>query len=114
MRRVSVGDFKHLAEIQENTTAATADGTRPAAVWRTIAEARVKLEPISGFRAVVNGQMQSVVNFRIVLRWFDGMTVGCRLVIGTREFYCDSLINIDERNQFWEALCVEGQPRVSV
>lgn len=109
MARTVAGRMRHLVDFQKDT--ATTQGTRghSTPTWVTQQRAYCDIMPLTGNELVVQRQVRPTVTHKITTRWASSFTPlpTWRVKYGDRVFHIDGLINVDERNEFWEITATE-------
>lgn len=76
--------------------------------WDNVAEVWATVEPFSGREYFAAAQTQSSVTHKITIRYRSGIDQTMRVLFKERQFYIESVINPNERNEFLQLVCVEG------
>lgn len=104
--RLQAGKLRHTVSIQSASEAADAMGTLVPS-WSTDATVRASITQVSGDESVTAGQEQATAKYKVVIRYYSGLTTANRLLFGSRELNIDSISDIDERNRKMELMCSE-------
>jgi hypothetical protein len=105
------GACKHLATFERRTTI-VGDFESGDDVWDQQFEEMVCLEPASGSETPEHLQMQERVPYKASMRWSTSaseLSSGDRMLVGERTFEITSVVNVNERNHWIEAMAVESR-----
>lgn len=93
--------------VQTRTTSPNAFG-EATAEWSALAVRWASVEPLSGNEYWRAQQTQAGVTHRVTLRYLDGLSGLCRLVLEDgRTLEVQSVVNPDGNRRYHEALCME-------
>ena len=104
-----VGPMRHQLKLQ--VEAQTADGGGGYALaWTTAATVWGSVKPVGGREHIQTDQLADVVSHRIIIRYCTDITFTgkYRILWGTRAFNVKRVVNIDERNKYFELFAEEG------
>lgn len=104
------GKCKHRALFERRTPASDFETT--AETWDTVCEAYVALEPLTGEELVYAKQVNEQVSHKVAFRYSTkavSLDSGCRMKVGERVFHLTSVVNVNERNHWIEAIAVEAK-----
>ncbi len=104
---MSVGKLRHRLTIQQEQRAGDA-GTGVTIVWAKVAEVWGSVKPLSGRETLQAMQLQARISHSIRIRYRAGITVGMRVLFGTRAFNIRAVKNVDERNRWLDIMADEG------
>lgn len=79
-------------------------------VWELVATAHVALEPLRGEERVAAQQINEQISHKVIWRYSAAsiaLDSGCRMLVGDRTFQIVSLLNVNERNHWIEAMVIE-------
>lgn len=99
--------LRHSIEIRELVETEDALGGQ-VSEWVTIKTVKASVDPMSGNERLRAMQLNATLTHRVLLRYFDGLTAKHQIKFGERLFQIRSVINIEERNRFYELSCDEG------
>lgn len=102
------GDLRHRITIQSATTGSDGQGGTTK-TWATLATVWAQVRPISGREAVQAGQMTSTLTTTVTIRSRTDVTVGQRVVHGSRTLAIASVQDPDGRSEQLALLCSEVQ-----
>jgi SPP1 family predicted phage head-tail adaptor len=109
MARTQAGKLRHLVDFQKDIGAAVNSRGHTTADWVTQFRGYCQLEPLTGNELVVQKQIHSTVTHKIVTRCIQSATPQptWRVKYGSRLFHVESILNVDERNEYWEMIATE-------
>lgn len=102
-----IGSLKKRLEIQTNANSVDAGGgissdfSTSQTVWGA-------LKPLSGKEVFTQGQVQKNVTHEIIVRYNSSLTTANRIKFGTRLFNVRSVIDLEERGEYFKILAEEG------
>jgi SPP1 family predicted phage head-tail adaptor len=99
--------LRHKIRIEQKTFTRDAFGGM-VETWALFAEARADIIPLSGRELFAAQAVQNETTSKIIIRYISGVTVGMRVVFGTRTLNILAAINFEERNKELQLLCSEG------
>ena len=102
--------FRHLVTLQTKTVN-VADGMGGRSVtWEDTATLYVELLPLTASQQAFAAQLEHRTTHKVNSRYRSDIvpTTEQRLKYGTRYFHIHGIINIDERNLFWQFTTEEG------
>jgi SPP1 family predicted phage head-tail adaptor len=103
------GMLRQTADIQRRVLSPKDEGGGSPLEWETFAEdVRCAILPLSGSEQLHAMQMEARVTHRIVMRYLAGVTADMRLVWGTRYFNLRVILNVEERNRWYDIRADEG------
>ena len=109
MGRLAAGKMRHLVDFQKDTS--TAQGTRghTTANWITQFRGYCEITPLSGDELIQARQVYATVTHQITTRFCYSSTPDptWRVKYGSRLFNVVSIVNVDERNEYWQIMAVE-------
>jgi len=103
----SIGSLRHYVSLMENRGEVRAEHNLPEERWVKVAEFHAAIEPISGREFFQAQQVQSSTTHRIRCRWRPGVNSRQRIHYGARVFELQSVLNLDERDEWLEIMAVE-------
>ena len=98
--------MKHLLTIERPVTGNDLDGVPDS--WEHVAEEWGDIHPLTGKEYERAEQMQSSTTHRIRTHLVKGADSAMRLLLGTRVFAVESVVNEGERGRWSLWRCVEG------
>ena len=104
-----VGGMRHRLELQQELR--TPDGGGGYTLdWSTVATVWGELRPVGGRERLEAMRLQGEVTHRIAIRYRAGLALDSqwRLKLGARVFNVRAVVNVGERDRFFELLCHEG------
>lgn len=103
----SIGNMRRRLTVQFKTE--TADGaggyTR---TWDTQETVWGNIEPMSGNKVLIGGELSAVVTHKIYIRYRSDITTQNRIVYGSRTFQIHAAIIIQEKQRYLQLSCQEG------
>lgn len=98
-----------LVEFQKNTGTTPDSRGHPEKIWTTQYREFCSILPLTGNELVVQRQVHPLVSHKITTRWQSSVTPlpTWRIKFGNRIFHIESILNVEERNEFWEIMAVE-------
>ena len=106
---IYAGALRQMVTIQRNEPALDQYGEE-SENWQYYATRRASVKPIRGREYFTSKEVASEVTHRIVMRHdrkVGAITPKDRIVMGSREFDIDSIMNIEERDRMLEIMAVE-------
>lgn len=94
-------EVRALQEVDDNMGGQTT-------AWVTVWTKKAMVTPMSGFERLRSMQLNATLTHKIVTRYFAGLTPKHQILFDGRLFQIRSVINIEERNRFYELSCDEG------
>ncbi len=104
-----VGSRRRVVTLQQPVYASGSTGGDITS-WTTVSDGIwAAIVPLSGreFFATAQSLESKEISHRIGIRYRSGLRPDMRIVYGTRYFDIKSVINIDERNEELELICIE-------
>ncbi len=103
-------DMRHSIVIQSPNPTTDAGGGRgdPWATPIVFATVRASIVPFGGREILHSMQLQDSVTHKVTMRYKAGVIAKMRIKFGTRIFNIRRVINVEERNRFYEILAEEG------
>lgn len=89
------GKLRHEIQIQDNTQGDDSAGGLPDS-WATVATVWGNIDRVEEDEKLNAGMLQNVITHKVVIRFYDGLTVSHRLLFGTRVF---EIISIEDRHE---------------
>jgi SPP1 family predicted phage head-tail adaptor len=103
---MNIGELNRRVKLQ--TAARTSDGAGGVTVtWSDTATVWAAIEPVSGREPFVAQQLQGHVTHKVLIRYRSGITHGMRVLLGTRAFDVQAVINSKESNESLTLYCQE-------
>lgn len=104
-----VGPMRHQLALQTESQVADGGGGY-ALTWTTAATVWGSVKPVGGREHTQTAQLADVVTHRIIIRYRSDITPTgkYRILWGTRAFNVKRVVNIDERNKYFELSAEEG------
>lgn len=109
MLRHAIGEYNRIGLVQRPLEGEQNAYLEAPQQWETIATRWIRVEPLQGRELINAQQLQLAVSHRLNLRWVDGMTSRCRVVIGDRQFNLGSVVDLNDLRE--EAECM-GQEKI--
>ena len=103
------GNLRHIISIRVPPQGGAGALNIPTADWPELCRCRASVRPIRGRELWAAEQAQSLINYRIVLRWKDGISVGMRVMLKERSFVIRYAIDEEERHHWMQLMCEEVQ-----
>lgn len=105
---VPAGTLRHVVTIRERVESDAADGTIDRSeVDETENPWRVAIMPLRGRELFDAQQAKSVATHKIIGRYYAGLTTNHFLMLDTRRFEIEQIMDIEERHVRHELLCKE-------
>ena len=105
-KKINPDDFRHRITFQEAQK--TPDGSKGFTVeWTFVAEVWASVEPVSGRERFFSQQIKAEVTHKVKIRYKSGITEAMRILHRERVFLIESIIDINERQEFIEIRCME-------
>lgn len=104
---MKAGALRSKVKIQTPIETTDAKGGLTLASWSDVAEVWAEIDPTSARRYVNADQLEMLGYHTIRLRYTPSFTPGCRIVCGTRIFYCNSMVNTNNRRRELILTCTE-------
>lgn len=98
--------LRHRVSIQSESTTLDSYG-EPTSGWSTDETVFASIEPISGKEVDIGEGQAGIVTHRIIMRYNTNVSPKKRLLFGARVFGIVSVVNHEERNEFFELRCQE-------
>ena len=108
--KVSVGRLRYLADLQKATITSDGGGGN-AETFSTIAKIFIDIRPVSGDEKDRQGKVQGQTTHKIHTRYRKDMQIDYRISYQDRLFQIQNILNIDERNRWYELSVIEGVAR---
>lgn len=109
MTRTTLNALRHPIQLQARSTTQDAFGQELVS-WTTTATCWAQIEPALGGESVAGGAVVSTVTHQITVRYRpSGIAPRMRVLYGSRIFEIASVIDVDERHEWMQLACVEGQ-----
>lgn len=107
---VRMCDLRHSITFQEeNATADDGGGfTDPWDNPTNVATLKACIEPLKGMERLRSLQLETPVSHKITTRYRAGLKPEHRILFGTRVFNVRAIINIEEKNKWFEIMADEG------
>ncbi len=104
--RSQIGSRPHRVEVQQPNEVRDAQGGTTIQ-WETIFAAWASIEPLRGKEFWTAQQTENQMTHRVTIRWSKDVTTKMRLLFHGRVFNIGTLMNVDERGEQLELMCVE-------
>jgi len=104
--KTSAGALRHYVKLQHATYVQDSSGATTE-TWTDIANIWAQIKPLSGRQMDIAKQAQSEVTHEIIVRYRENVTPDKRIKYGSRIFYIESVMNIEERNNWLILRCKE-------
>jgi len=101
------GKLRHQILI-ERSTKTDDGGGGSTAVWLTHLSTRAFIKPISGGERLQALRVESDITQRIFIRYRTGLLPSDRINYGGRIMEIKAILNLEERNQWFEIYATEG------
>lgn len=106
MAKIDASNFRHRVTFQEAQK--TPDGYKGSTIeWIFIAEVWASVEPVSAGERFFSQQIKSEVTHKVRIRYRTGLNEAMRVLHRDRVFSIESIIDIEERQEFLEIRCIE-------
>lgn len=106
MAKIDASNFRHRVTFQEAQK--TPDGYKGSTdQWTFIAEVWASVEPVSAGERFFSQQIKAEITHKIKIRYKSGITEAMRILHRERVFSIESIIDIEERQEFMEIRCIE-------
>lgn len=106
-----IGRLRQRITLQTSDDTAVDDHREPTIVYtELVADLPASVEPLRGREFFAVEETQSEVSHRVMIRYSTTVAVlkpKDRVLLGTRAFDIQSVINREERNRWLELMCVE-------
>src|SRR5689334_11747542 len=96
---VNFGDLRHRVTIQQPTYTTNNLGERVPG-WSMIGRAWVALNPVIGREVELARTFAATVTHKITMRYRAGLTPNLRLVLGSRIFAINGIVDLEERHRW--------------
>lgn len=106
MNAPPIGKMRTAIAIQERIETRDTFGG-PTLTWSTVATRWGRVEPLSGRELWQAQAARPDVSHRITLRHYDGLTPRHRLLVGSRVFNIESVLNIEEKGRVSQVMAKE-------
>ena len=103
---VTAGRLDKRVTLQSATSARDGHG-QAVETWSDVATVWAAVEPIRGREFFAAQQVSAETTHRVTMRWRSGVSPKWRVVFGGRTFRIESVINVREKNERIELMCVE-------
>lgn len=103
------GNLRHTISVRVPPEGSAGALNVPTSEWPELFCCRASVRPIRGRELWAAEQAQSLINYRIVLRWRDGISVGMRVMMEKRSFAIRYVIDVEERHHWMQLMCEEVQ-----
>lgn len=104
---ITAGMLRHSISVQRKVR--TPDGIGgDTIVWDEIKATRAFIKPLSGNESVQAMRIESKTTHRIYTRYFADLIQADKIVYDGRDFNIRAIINVEERNRWYELQCEEG------
>ena len=103
---VTAGKLDKRVTLQSATEARDGHG-QAIPIWSDVATVWAVIDPIRGREYFAAQQVSAETTHRVTIRWRSGVSPKWRVVYGSRTFRIESVINVRERNEQIELMCVE-------
>jgi SPP1 family predicted phage head-tail adaptor len=103
---MKIGALRHRVTIQQLSKSQNGMGEEEPG-WTNFATRWASIEPISGREYFSAQQVNAEITHRVKMRHLEGLESTMRILYGARAFEIKSIMNIKEKNQELEILCVE-------
>ncbi|NLW92374.1 MAG: phage head closure protein [Syntrophomonadaceae bacterium] len=104
------GELKKRITIQRETFVKASGSYEHVSTWTDVATVWAAVEPLRGREYFQALETHSEEIIRIKIRYRSGITNEMRVKYGKRLLYIQSVIDVNERHQELELLCVENKP----
>lgn len=95
-----IGKLRHRVSLQSATTVNDSYG-QPTRTWATYATVWALVEPVSGEESTLAMQLQGGTTHKITIRYRAGVSVGHRILYGTRIFNISAPPRDEEERKIW-------------
>lgn len=103
------GDLRHIVSIRTLPEGSAGALNVPTGQWPELCRCRAAVRPIRGRELWAAEQAQSLITYRILLRWRPGISVGMRVMLEGRSFSIRYVIDVEERHHWLQLMCEEVQ-----
>lgn len=103
---MNAGSLRYSIKIQQKNVTRDSFGAETIA-WTDVATVWAAIEPLQGREFFNAQQVNAEVTTRIRVRYRSGVTPAMRMLLGSRVFDIQSVINLDERNRELHLMCKE-------
>lgn len=103
---ITPGKMRHSIEVRELQEVPDNMGGQ-STEWVTVWTKKALIETLSGFERLRSMQLKATLTHKIVIRYFAGLTPKHQILFDGRLFQIRSVINVEERNRFYELSCDE-------
>jgi SPP1 family predicted phage head-tail adaptor len=100
------GALRHRVSIQSESSTLDSYG-EPTSGWSTDTTVSASIDSVSGAERDIGEGLAGIVTHRIVMRYNTSVSPKKRLLFGSRVFGIVSVLNFEERNEFFTILCKE-------
>lgn len=103
---MEAGKLRHRVYLQSKSATRDSYGAE-VVTWVTEKTVWAAIEPLFGREYFLAHQTQADVDYRIRIRYYDGLRPDWRILFGTRIFEIKSVINMVERDREMILMCKE-------
>jgi SPP1 family predicted phage head-tail adaptor len=104
---IAAGELRHVIAIMQPTLAQDANGNISPSAQALVANARAKVEALTGRELYQAQQRVSEVTHRITIRWQAGIKAKQNVWFDSRQFQIEAVENPDEVHHLLSLLCIE-------
>lgn len=105
--KYTAGMLRHKVQLQGLVTTTDPMGGR-VETWSSLGDVWAKVEPLSGSQLYVAMRLDSRITHKVIIRYQPGVTAIDRVMFKGRALNIEAVINVEERDQWFELHCVEG------
>ena len=102
-----IGAMRERVTIEQESRVADGGGGYPMA-WSEVATVWAAVEPQSGREQLQAERVESLVDYRVTMRWRGDVTAGMRLLWGSVDMAITAVRRVDGRKRFLEIDAVAG------
>jgi SPP1 family predicted phage head-tail adaptor len=116
MNAVDTGRLRHRITIEEPTDSSDGQGGKTR-VWKTFLTGFAEIKPSTGMIRLSAQKIETDVSHTVTIRFRKDLAPGTNMRVNytvgslTRYFYIHAMLNVEERNRYWQLLCKEGTAR---
>ena len=103
----TIGSLRHLVSLWEDRATVRAEHNLPEPKWVQVAEFYASIEPVAGREYFQAQQVQNSTTHRIRCRYRPGINSKQQIRFRGRTFELQSVLNLEERNEWLEIMAVE-------
>ena len=106
---IAAGTLRNRIRIETPTNSRSSDYGDIVQTWSLLGNGEVwaSIRPISGRERWEANAVNPDVTHRIMIRYHPTVSPKDRIIFGTRTFYIQSALNLDERSEMIELLAIE-------